>query len=515
MGWAYPSIAVAGASLEPLDTYSEMSQQRDRERWAPELDVRGIGYFRGPLNVDTDATQSEADRQVRQQAIRFLDHDVATLWPRAAAFNRFKWEDLVDPGDASGSARFDSQHWRANIAGTERYVQTPAGTVRYRLRVDESGFENLVLAGDWTRNGIDTGSVEAAIASGRQATRALCGQPVHVPGEQGVLAEDIAAGGSPRYVEYGGSPSLPGPYVCVDTTVWGFIAEADHARLSTLVDKMFTQVTRGQRRWMPLGSMVMITWGETASLHSKQPPWSSMGHLAVPQVAVWVPVVEVEPHDGGVRATRFSLCTPYVWMDNPFLIAGSREMFGWPTSEGRPTFPTKGDPTCALDGFGMDFGVPSRPGRYRLLEVDQVRARSRKAAAKKGAAWTDLRAMAGWLVQEIGEQHDGGLLAPGLEVDLDAAVAAAETALSLISLKQFRSITSGSRAAIQQIAETKAEIQRIRGGPIPGGPRLKVHPLDSEPVATELGLASQRIRVSFRVEMDFTVQLGEVIWSES
>ena len=45
--------------------------------------------------------------------------------------------------------------------------------------------------------------------------------------------------------------------------------------------------------------------------------------------------------------------------------------------------------------------------------------------------------------------------------------------------------------------------------------QLTVHPLDSQPVGNELGLASQRISVSFRVEMDFTVQLGEVIWSDS
>ena len=45
--------------------------------------------------------------------------------------------------------------------------------------------------------------------------------------------------------------------------------------------------------------------------------------------------------------------------------------------------------------------------------------------------------------------------------------------------------------------------------------QLTVHPLDSQPVGAELGLASQRLCVSFRVEMDFVVQLGEVIWSES
>lgn len=510
MGWVYPSTSVAAAYAEPLDTYADMSHLLGRETWSPDLDVRGIAYFRGPLQTAADTTQTGADRDVRHRSVHFLDQDVARLWPRAASYHRFKWQDLVDPTNASGSARFDSQYWRANIAGTERHVQSRAGTMQYRLRADESGFENLVLAGDWTRNGIDVGSIEAAIASGRLAARALSGQPVHVPGERGVLAEEIATEAAPRYVEYGSHQSFPGPYECADTTFWGFIAQADHDRLTALVDKMFTQVTQGRRQWQPLGSMVMITWGDILRIHPKQPPWSTIGDLNERQVAVWVPVVEVEHHGAGVRATRFWFCTPYLWLDNPFSIVSGREMFGWPTTEGRPTFPTKSDPTCRLDVFGMNFGVASHPVRHPLLEVDQVRARS-----KRRSTWTDLRGMAAWLVDELGEQHGDGLVASGLEVDVEAAVAAAQTALPVIFLKQFRSITSGSHAAIQQITGSEVQITRIRGGPMRRDHRLTVHPLDSQPVGHELGLVSQRTSVSFRVEMDFTVPPGEVIWPES
>jgi uncharacterized protein with NAD-binding domain and iron-sulfur cluster len=49
---------------------------------------------------------------------------------------------------------------------------------------------NVWLAGDWTDNGIDGGSVEAAVASGRLASRAICGFPKEVPGTSGWLAGD-------------------------------------------------------------------------------------------------------------------------------------------------------------------------------------------------------------------------------------------------------------------------------------------------------------------------------------
>jgi uncharacterized protein with NAD-binding domain and iron-sulfur cluster len=39
----------------------------------------------------------------------------------------------------------------------------------------DTGFGNLVAAGDWTRNDIDGGSVEGAVTSGIRAARALTG----------------------------------------------------------------------------------------------------------------------------------------------------------------------------------------------------------------------------------------------------------------------------------------------------------------------------------------------------
>jgi uncharacterized protein with NAD-binding domain and iron-sulfur cluster len=90
---------------------------------------------------------------------------------------------LADPRGRNGQARLAAQYWRANTTPTERYVLTPAGSTAYRLAADESGLENLVLAGDWTRNGIDGGCVEAAVTSGMQAARALIGHERRFTGE--------------------------------------------------------------------------------------------------------------------------------------------------------------------------------------------------------------------------------------------------------------------------------------------------------------------------------------------
>jgi predicted NAD/FAD-dependent oxidoreductase len=90
---------------------------------------------------------------------------------------------LADNRRAGGSARLGAQYFRANTIGSERYVLTTAGSVADRLGADESGVQNLVMAGDWTSNGVDGGCVEAAMTSGMQAARALIGHARNFTGE--------------------------------------------------------------------------------------------------------------------------------------------------------------------------------------------------------------------------------------------------------------------------------------------------------------------------------------------
>jgi uncharacterized protein with NAD-binding domain and iron-sulfur cluster len=75
-----------------------------------------------------------------------------------------------------GSAALATQHVSINIDPSDRYVQSIPGTDRYRLRPDESGYDNLVLAGDWTDSGMNAGCIESSVLSGLQAANALLGR---------------------------------------------------------------------------------------------------------------------------------------------------------------------------------------------------------------------------------------------------------------------------------------------------------------------------------------------------
>ena len=66
----------------------------------------------------------------------------------------------------------------ANTDPSDRYVQSLPGSNRHRLRADESGLDNLVLAGDWIDCGLNAGCIEAAVVSGIQAAAAIEGRPL-------------------------------------------------------------------------------------------------------------------------------------------------------------------------------------------------------------------------------------------------------------------------------------------------------------------------------------------------
>jgi hypothetical protein len=73
----------------------------------------------------------------------------------------------------------EGRHVSVNIDPSDRYVQSVPGSDRYRLRPDESGYDNLVLAGDWTDCGMNAGCIEAAVRSGLQAANVLLGGGRH------------------------------------------------------------------------------------------------------------------------------------------------------------------------------------------------------------------------------------------------------------------------------------------------------------------------------------------------
>jgi uncharacterized protein with NAD-binding domain and iron-sulfur cluster len=169
--------------VEPFDTWSSMDHLLAREGWEQDDAPRSLVYLCDTLPTEWPPDPGDLsyvkrqDGLVREEAIRFIDTKLVDVWPAArdAATGGFRWDLLVGAGEDTGSARFDSQYWRANVDPSDRYVLSLPGSDHHRLRPDRSGFANLYLAGDWTDSGLNAGCVEAATISGLQAANGLVG----------------------------------------------------------------------------------------------------------------------------------------------------------------------------------------------------------------------------------------------------------------------------------------------------------------------------------------------------
>lgn len=166
----------------PFETWASMPQTLWSENW-PELDRPGtVAYFCGSLDAPWPTSESGPDyvrrytEQVHAQATQYIDRHLGLYFPKAFCGNGFRWHLLSGADGQHGRDALATQHVSVNIDPSDRYVQSVPGSDTYRLRTDESGYDNLVLAGDWTDSGMNAGCIEAAVMSGLQAANALLGR---------------------------------------------------------------------------------------------------------------------------------------------------------------------------------------------------------------------------------------------------------------------------------------------------------------------------------------------------
>lgn len=165
LGWERPGATVT-AYQRPFETFASMPHTLWAEEWPADDRPRSVAYFCGSLPScdDSSCYPEPLVRQAHADATEFVDRKLGVYFPNAVRDGRFL-RDLLT-----------SEYLSVNIDPSDRYVQSVPGSDKYRLRPDESGYDNLVLAGDWTDTGINAGCIEAAVVSGLQAANAVGGR---------------------------------------------------------------------------------------------------------------------------------------------------------------------------------------------------------------------------------------------------------------------------------------------------------------------------------------------------
>jgi uncharacterized protein with NAD-binding domain and iron-sulfur cluster len=504
LGFAFDENSVAGCYVEPLDTYCDMTHLLPRESWLPTDGVGTIGYFCGVLDDRPGETLEQATARVKQNAIEFVESDLGELWPQAAKGGAFDWGALVDRADGTGPARFDSQYWRANVSPWERYVLTPAGSVEHRLPSGDSGFTNLKLAGDWTRNGIDGGCVEAAVISGMDAARAITGDLRVIPGRStGWLKPQPRE--LPAYVEFGGRATAPSPFACEGGRLQGLLLEGDGPRIAELVETMFNVPAGDGVEYRALGSRVMLLIGDFNRVTSLTPPFDRWGAVRETQVSFWIPVLAGRDLGDLFIAERLLLAVPYVLVDNPMSYLGGRETFGYAKTMGRFDPPEGLGDRITVQAFGGNFGRAEGADWRPFLDVIAGAQRTAVPPERSSGPLPLVR----HLVGDMPGLAEGAELIVG-EVQLTTGLIGDLLAgrVGQVFLKQFRDAADGTRACYQAVVEAPVQIRRVESGLSMHDWSIRVHHLDSHPIHLELGITGQPAELAFDIEIDFVVENG-------
>ncbi len=198
LGWPYwmNELPLSGTYKEPFDTWSDMSDLIIRESWPDDHFPNNIAYVCGPVQrrefvydfSNHKYPEEELDK-VKKRVMDYMQHLSNHLWPNTSKADSgdFDWDLLIDLKNGIGTERFYEQFFRINIDPSELYVLSETNSTKYRLKTDESGFDNLLITGDWIFNGFNAGCIEASVMSGKQTARALLGEPLEIPGEKDMI----------------------------------------------------------------------------------------------------------------------------------------------------------------------------------------------------------------------------------------------------------------------------------------------------------------------------------------
>jgi uncharacterized protein with NAD-binding domain and iron-sulfur cluster len=550
LGWKLPPPVLDGYA-EPFDTWADMTHLIDVERWPGGEKPRALAYLCSRLQDEEERpSRGPSDYPIRQAArarsnvARWLETRSQGLWPGAApgGAGTFDWSLLVDPRGKGGAERLEAQYSQAAYSPSERYVLSVPGSSRRRLRAEESGFERLVLAGDWVLTAMSAGCIEAATMAGMQASRAISGHPAVIVGDLPPLGHAppnpldrpaaappvrraVAAaarpvepaGGAadlPLYVERGGDVVIRHPLSMQGTISSSFLLPADRERLGALCDRLLVGPARGAAHYVPAGPFVMLVCADIARGQATEPPDHDKGWLSERDVAFWVPVLAGRREGEGFVAERLLWLLTYTFVDNVAAMATGREVFGFPKEHAAVVFPRD---QGSAGRFTVDtlvirrFGLDARAESARLLTVEPAGGSTRGV----DRPWASIEQG----FHELGDKVLGML--HGIDAPVLSARAVAEHmikgyldgSIEMVFLKQFRDVRDPSRACYQAVIEARARVDAWRSGGFLPPHVVTIEAADSHPIVAELGLSGRSVEsiAGVRLDYDFTVERGVVI----
>jgi len=193
----FPGVNLSGVVTcanynTPFSCHVDFTDLIEQECWNQKTPPKGLVYFCGPMMDfededipdDPDFPKRTAIR-VETAALRFLQTACHPLMPGATSFASDGYGDqrgmdmsqLYSKRGTTGIARLRDHYIRANINPTDRYVLSVPGSGTKRIRHNNTGIDNMSVAGDWIYTGINAGCAEGAMMSGKLASNNITAWP--------------------------------------------------------------------------------------------------------------------------------------------------------------------------------------------------------------------------------------------------------------------------------------------------------------------------------------------------
>lgn len=302
-----------------------------------------------------------------------------------------------------------------------------------------------------------------------------------------------------NYIDRGGESVYRPPFVAQDVRYYGFLLDADPETLQTnLCDRYFNDPSGEPGRFRPALPGVMLVMCRLKELRSETPPYSDYGWFAEAETAFWVLLVDT-------KLERLVWVFPYIWVDNAYALAMGREVYGFPKGLGRFDIPEDphGIQALSCDALAIrTFGPDSQGDWERIIDV------RRTEDAPGHDRWRSAEEVARDLLGSVRIFEGQGLLGD-LRLAAHTMADLFQGRLTFAFLKQFRDTAQTDKACYASLVEVACEMTHFKGGGLLNG-RFEVDlpPLDSHPIARDLGLADGPLPVGTAFWMDFDFLIG-------
>jgi len=185
--WGLPPVHGAPNVVvyqNPMYSWLDSSLVLSNEDWPADQTPKFLAYFTGPYVLHKPLPpfsnhhyQLLENERLRIAFEQWLMDNAGWFWPGGTTYlypQGLNFQLLADVSKSTdGNTRFVNQFFRANVRPTDHYTLSVPNSAKYRLKADNSGFQNMYLCGDWIDFGGNVGYIDGTIQSGQQAAQAL------------------------------------------------------------------------------------------------------------------------------------------------------------------------------------------------------------------------------------------------------------------------------------------------------------------------------------------------------